>query len=115
MDVPQKPNPGSEGDADPWAAFGYLVAGVLFYGLVGLGLSKWLHADYWIPIGILVGAGFGMYLVFARYRVHPPTEVNTRTAEQPDPQQTDTQHTEPAETDPAAREARPEDDRGETA
>lgn len=57
---------------DPWAAFGYLVAGVLFYGAVGWGLSVWLHATYWIPIGILVGVGFGMYLVFSRYLVRGP-------------------------------------------
>ena len=39
---------------------GYLVAGVLFYGFVGWLLSIWLDADFWIPVGILVGAGFGM-------------------------------------------------------
>jgi hypothetical protein len=53
---------------DPWAAFGYLVAGVLFYGLVGWVLSLLLHASYWIPIGILVGAALGMFMVFHRYR-----------------------------------------------
>lgn len=77
---------------DPWAAFGYLVAGVLFYGLIGWLLSIWLDATYWIPIGILVGAGFGMYMVFARYRVRTP------------------------ETNDAPRTTRPDsDDRGETA
>jgi ATP synthase protein I len=100
MTTPRDPKAPVEGDADPWAAFGYLVSGVLFYGLIGLGLSKWLHAAYWIPIGILVGAGFGMYLVFARYRVHPPTAVKSSTDET---------------TNPAARESRPDDDRGETA
>ena len=63
------PGPASgEPTGDPWAAFGYLVSGVLFYGAVGYGLSVWFHAPYWIPIGIVVGAGFGMYLVFHRYR-----------------------------------------------
>lgn len=67
--------PGSDAPApegDPWAAFGYLVAGVAFYGALGWGLSVWLHADYWIPIGILVGIGLGMYMVFARYRFREP-------------------------------------------
>ncbi|HEY2043714.1 MAG TPA: AtpZ/AtpI family protein [Jatrophihabitans sp.] len=86
-------------DGDPWAAFGYLVAGVGFYGFLGWGLSVWLHADYWIPIGILVGLGFGMYLVFSRYRIggpNAPTDSST--------------------TDDAARAQRPDDnDRGETA
>jgi ATP synthase protein I len=61
------PNPAPPAD-DPWAAFGYLVAGVLFYGLVGWGLSLWLHASYWLPIGILVGAALGIFMVFQRYR-----------------------------------------------
>jgi ATP synthase protein I len=61
--------PPTPGD-DPWAAFGYLVAGVLFYGVIGWGVSLWLHASYWIPVGILVGAGFGTYMVFNRYRFH---------------------------------------------
>jgi ATP synthase protein I len=63
------PGSGPPGD-DPWAAFGYLVAGVLFYGAIGWVVSLWLHAAYWIPIGILVGAGFGTYMVFNRYRFH---------------------------------------------
>jgi ATP synthase protein I len=56
-----------EGSGDPWAAFGYLVAGVAVYGLIGWVLARWLHAPYLIPIGILVGAALGLYLVFARY------------------------------------------------
>lgn len=56
-----------EGSGDPWAAFGYLVAGVAVYGLIGWGLGRWLHAPYLTPIGILVGAAMGLYLVFARY------------------------------------------------
>jgi hypothetical protein len=96
--VPDAPAPGG----DPWAAFGYLVAGVLFYGLLGWGLSVWLHAEYWIPIGILVGAGFGMYLVFARYSLRPPDKKDAGTCT-----------TAP---DEAAQAIRPDsDDRGETA
>ncbi len=64
--VPADP-PGS-GDQDPWAAFGYLVSGVALYGFLGWVVGRWLHADYWIPIGIVVGLGFGLYLVFTRYR-----------------------------------------------
>lgn len=52
-----------EGGADPWAAFGYLVAGVALYGGLGWGLSVWLHARYLIPIGIIVGAVLGLVLV----------------------------------------------------
>jgi hypothetical protein len=95
------PDPGDEvPGGDPWAAFGYIVAGVAFYGVVGWGLSVWLHAEYWIPIGILFGLALGMVLVFSRYKIGG-TEAS------PPPRTTE---------DDAARNARPDsDDRGETA
>jgi F0F1-type ATP synthase assembly protein I len=108
MNSSPAPNASDEGGGDPWAAFGYLVAGVLFYGVMGWLLSTWLHADYWIPIGILVGAGFGMYMVFARYRIKP-THAEHRTSSTSSPDST------PSD-DEGARENRPDrDDRGETA
>ena len=57
-----------QGGQDPWAAFGYLVAGVAFYGVLGWLLGRWLHAGYLVPVGIVVGMLFGMYMVVARYR-----------------------------------------------
>ena len=79
MNSPPTPPDAEAPGGDPWAAFGYLVAGVVFYGGIGLAVSLWLHATYWIPIGILVGAGFGMYMVFARYRVSDPKTAKTGT------------------------------------
>ncbi|MDQ6937154.1 MAG: hypothetical protein M3140_05520 [Actinomycetota bacterium] len=96
--IPDSPAPGG----DPWAAFGYIVAGVAFYGALGWGLSVWLDASYWIPIGILVGLGFGMYLVFARYRIGGSNSAGS-----------DAQRGELNSND-AAREVRPpRDDRGD--
>jgi hypothetical protein len=92
-------SPGTPG-GDPWSAFGVLVAGVLFYGGIGWGLSIWLHADFWIPIGILVGAGFGMYLTFARYSLHSPVDGSTGSTPSPD--------------DGPQNDRGPSDDRGET-
>ena len=64
-------SPGTtQGDQDPWAAFGYLVAGVAFYGVLGWLLGLWLNVSFLIPVGIVVGMVFGMYMVFARYRFH---------------------------------------------
>jgi F0F1-type ATP synthase assembly protein I len=109
MHSPPRPDASEEGGGDPWAAFGYLVAGVLFYGFVGWLLSIWLDADFWIPVGILVGAGFGMYMVFARYSLKAP-KTEHRTARDT-PSQTRT-----TSDDEAARTTRPDsDDRGETA
>ena len=67
------PSPAPEGGGDPWSAFGYLVAGVGVYGLLGWALGTWLHASYLIPIGILVGAGLGLVLVFYRFGRSPNT------------------------------------------
>ena len=57
------------------------MAGVLFYGVIGWVLSLWLHAPYLIPLGILVGAGFGTYMVFNRYRFHNPEADPTNIAD----------------------------------
>ncbi len=104
-----RPNSPDQGGGDPWAAFGYLVAGVLFYGFVGWLLSRWLRADYWIPIGILVGAGFGMYMVFARYSIKASGTEDRTASSAPSMDRTTSE-------DEAARTKRPDsDDRGETA
>lgn len=52
------------GGGDPWSAFGYLVAGVAVYGTLGWGLGVWLHASYLTPVGIVLGAALGLFLVF---------------------------------------------------
>jgi ATP synthase protein I len=95
---------------DPWAAFGYLVAGVLFYGLIGWVLSLVLHASYWIPIGLLVGAGLGIFMVFHRYRFqgdHTETDDLRSSLDPQSPQ--------PRQPRPTGRTARPaSDDQGET-
>lgn len=64
------PAPVPDGDrpqGDPWHAFGYLVAGVLLYGLIGWALDRWLGTSFLVAIGILVGAGLGLYMTFARF------------------------------------------------
>ncbi len=56
---------------DPWHAFGYIVAGVFVYGALGWGLDRWLGTTFIVAIGILLGAGFGIYMTWARFR--PPS------------------------------------------
>ena len=63
---------------DPWHAFGYLVSGVLMYGLIGWGLDVWLGTTFLVAIGILVGAGFGIYMTFARFNSSPHDEGRRR-------------------------------------
>lgn len=57
----------SEPKGDPWHAFGYIVSGVFVYGLIGWGLDRWLGTTFLVAVGILVGAGFGLYMTFARF------------------------------------------------
>jgi ATP synthase protein I len=58
---------------DPWHAFGYLVAGVLLYGLLGWGLDRWLGTSFLVGIGILVGAGLGIYMTHRRFDLSDKT------------------------------------------
>ncbi|MDR1998798.1 MAG: hypothetical protein LBQ06_02500 [Frankiaceae bacterium] len=104
--LPEPPPQQGKGGGDPWAAFGYLVAGVGLYGLLGWGLSRWLNAPYLIPLGLLVGAGFGLYLVFHEYLSASPADQVP-----PGSKSTD------CISDIAADATRPDndDDRGETA
>jgi ATP synthase protein I len=62
---------------DPWHAFGYLVAGVGMYGFLGWLADRWLGTEFLVVLGILVGAGLGLYMTFARFnRSHDQQEKN---------------------------------------
>jgi len=56
------------GHGDPWLAFGYLVSGVLMYGLIGWALDQWWDTSFLVVVGILGGAGLGLYMTWARFR-----------------------------------------------
>jgi ATP synthase protein I len=57
---------------DPWHAFGYIVSGVGVYGLVGWLTDQLLGTSFVVAVGILLGAGFGIYLTFARFNTAVP-------------------------------------------
>ena len=58
---PRPPTPDEFRRGDPWLAFGYLVSGVLLYGLIGWLLDRWLGTTFLVVVGILVGMhGLGM-------------------------------------------------------
>lgn len=48
-------------------AVSYLIAGVLLYGGAGWLLDAWLHTTFLLPIGIVIGAAAGAYLIYKRY------------------------------------------------
>ena len=51
----------------------YLIAGVLVYGLLGWLGDHYLGTKFLLPIGIVVGAAFGVYVIIRRFgRVDDP-------------------------------------------
>jgi F0F1-type ATP synthase assembly protein I len=66
--------PDEKPKGDPWHAFGYIVAGVMFYGFLGWLADRWLGTRYLVAIGILVGAALGIYLTYSRFRPDPPEQ-----------------------------------------
>lgn len=63
--------PASKPQGDPWHAFGYLVSGVLMYGLLGWLADRWLGTSFLVVVGILLGAGFGIYMTIKRFDALP--------------------------------------------
>jgi ATP synthase protein I len=50
-----------------WTIFGYLLSGLLFWGGVGYAADKWLDTSYLTLVGLLVGMGGAIYLVWLRF------------------------------------------------
>ncbi|MBD8870102.1 AtpZ/AtpI family protein [Nocardioides donggukensis] len=77
---PPSARPGGTSDdtprGDPWHAFGYLVSGVAMYGLLGWALDQWWDTSFLVVVGILLGAGLGIYMTWARFnrQVAPPQD-----------------------------------------
>ena len=68
---PQPPSGEEPSQGDPWHAFGYLVSGVALYGFLGWLADRWLGTSFLVVLGILLGAGFGLYMTFARFNRTP--------------------------------------------
>ena len=51
-------------------AFGYLVSGVLLYGLIGWLVDRWLGTSFLVAVGILLGAVLGTFQTWMRFRPH---------------------------------------------
>lgn len=61
---------------DPWGAFGYLVSGVLVYGLIGWGLDQWLDTSFLVAVGIVAGAGLGIYMTMKALQAPTASDEN---------------------------------------
>lgn len=70
--MPPDPSDGRDagrrkGEADAWGAFGLMVSGVAVWGAVGWLVSEWLHNRVFLMLGLLLGMGAALYLVWFKY------------------------------------------------
>jgi F0F1-type ATP synthase assembly protein I len=86
----QQENPSAEhtekSPGDPWHAFGYLMSGVILYGIIGWGFDRWAGTDFLVGIGIVFGAVLGIYMTWRRFL--PPSPETSPTS----PTSTEPQH-----------------------
>lgn len=50
-----------------WSIVGYLISGLFIWGGIGWGLDRWLGTTYLVLVGLLLGAGSSIYLVWLRF------------------------------------------------
>ena len=50
-----------------WSIVGYLLSGLIIWGGIGWGLDQWLETNYFLLVGMLLGAGASLYLVWLRF------------------------------------------------
>ena len=84
--APDDRTPRDTPQGDPWHAFGYLVSGVFVYGLLGWLVDRWWGTSFMVVVGILAGAGLGIFMTFARFN-KPWSARGTQTQDPPARQQ----------------------------
>jgi ATP synthase protein I len=66
-----RPDPNANWSANPsnevWAIISYLLGGMIVWGGAGLLLDAWLGTGFFLPAGLLLGAGAALYLIWVRY------------------------------------------------
>ena len=50
-----------------WSIFGYLLSGLLVWGGVGWALDHFLKTNYFLLIGLIVGAGAAITIIWLRF------------------------------------------------
>ncbi|MBM3703992.1 MAG: hypothetical protein FJW54_02845 [Actinobacteria bacterium] len=50
-----------------WSILGYLISGQIVWGGIGWLIDRWLGTSFVVLIGLLVGMGSSIYLVWLRY------------------------------------------------
>ena len=52
---------------DAWNALSFLLSGFLLFGVIGWGLDTLLGTRWLLPVGLLAGGAASVYLVYVRY------------------------------------------------
>jgi ATP synthase protein I len=61
-----------KGANQAWGAIGTMLAGIVVWGGVGWLLDRWLGFDgLFLPIGMLLGIGVAIYVIYLRYGRDP--------------------------------------------
>ena len=50
-----------------WSIFGYLISGQIVWGGIGFALDRWLGTSFLVLVGLLLGMGSSIYLVWLRF------------------------------------------------
>ena len=45
----------------------YILAGIIFYGGLGWVGDYFFHTSWLLPVGLMLGLGFSLYLIIKRY------------------------------------------------
>ena len=69
MSQPGKPEPGPQnsGEGAAWNIVSYLLSGLIFWGGAGWLLDHWLGTKIFVLVGLVLGAGASLYLIWLRY------------------------------------------------
>lgn len=59
------------GSTEGWTATGNILSGIIVWGLIGWGLKAWTGWVGFLPIGVLLGAALGVYMV-TKQATNPP-------------------------------------------
>jgi len=54
-------------ESDAWNITGYLLGGPIAWGGIGWLLDRWLGTEVFLPVGLVMGLGLGLYIVWVRY------------------------------------------------
>lgn len=63
----QRNDSNRSGEGALWSIFGYLLSGLLVWGGIGYGLDHFLNREIFTLIGLLLGMGSALYLVWMRF------------------------------------------------